>query len=109
MKIVAILLALVCLGLGYGLYRRNTGAAEEADAATKQFQSLSNQVAEVRTRLALAQGTSVDARPGTKSPPPSVCVRSNSSIPPPASRSAFTGPSPHSSNRGRDVVRFYVA
>ena len=57
MKILVIILSLVCAGLAFGLYQRNSGADKQEEAATTQFQSLSNQLAELRTRLALEQGT----------------------------------------------------
>ena len=61
MKVPIILLGLVSAGLAYGLYQRNSSAGMEAGQAVKQFETMSNQVAEVRTRLALEQGTSLQS------------------------------------------------
>ena len=59
MKVPIIILGLVSAGLAYGLYQRNSSAGMEAEQAVKQFETRSNQVAEVRTKLALEQGTSI--------------------------------------------------
>ena len=59
MKVPIIILGLVSAGLAYGLYQRNSSAGMEAEQAVKQFETMSNQVAEVRTKLALEQGTSI--------------------------------------------------
>jgi len=59
MNVPVIILSLVSAGLAYGLYQRNSSASTEAEQAVKQFESMSNQVAEVRTKLALEQGTSL--------------------------------------------------
>ena len=57
MKILVIILGIACAGLAYGLYQSNSSANKQDEAAATHFQSLSNQVAELRTRLALEQGT----------------------------------------------------
>lgn len=59
MKVPIIILGLVSAGLAYGLYQCNSSAGMEAEQAVKQFETMSNQVAEVRTKLALEQGTSI--------------------------------------------------
>ena len=61
MKVPVIILSLVSVGLAYGLYQRNSSAGTETEQAVKQFESMSNQVAEVRTKLALEQGTSIQS------------------------------------------------
>lgn len=52
-KIIAILLALVAAGLGYALYHKGAHSGAQADADAKTIGSLSNQVGELRTKLAL--------------------------------------------------------
>lgn len=52
-KIIAILLALVAAGLGYALYQKGAHSGAQADADAKTIGSLSNQVGELRTKLAL--------------------------------------------------------
>src|SRR5262245_2897830 len=52
-KILAVVLALLCVGLGYGLYKRNASANVQAEADAKANGGLSNQVSELRTKLAL--------------------------------------------------------
>ena len=52
MKTVAIILGLVAAALAFGLYQRNTSANAEAASAVTLHQSLSNQVTELRTKLA---------------------------------------------------------
>ncbi len=61
MKAPIIILGVVSAGLAYGLYQRNSSATAESEQAVKQFETMSNQVAEVRTKLALEQGTSVQS------------------------------------------------
>ena len=61
MKVPIIILSLVSAGLAYGLYQRNSSASTEAEQSVKQFETMSNQVAEVRTKLALEQGTSIQS------------------------------------------------
>ena len=61
MKVPIIIFGLVSVGLAYGLYQRNSSASMEAEQAVKQFETMSNQVAEVRTKLALEQGTSIQS------------------------------------------------
>jgi hypothetical protein len=62
MKAPIIILGLLVLGLGFGYYKRNSSAREEVAVAVKEHQSLSNQVAELRTRLALEQGTGAQSQ-----------------------------------------------
>ncbi|HXG47868.1 MAG TPA: hypothetical protein VNO52_09600 [Methylomirabilota bacterium] len=57
MRPVAIVLGLLCAVLAFALFKRNSTAAARAEADLNSIQSLSNQVAELKTRLALAQGT----------------------------------------------------
>jgi hypothetical protein len=52
-KILAVVLALLCGGMGYGLYKRNASANAQAEADAKANGGLSNQVSELRTKLAL--------------------------------------------------------
>lgn len=52
-KIIAIILALVAAGLSYALYQRGARSGTQADADAKTIGSLSNQVGELRTKLAL--------------------------------------------------------
>ena len=61
MKAPIIILGVVSAGLAYGLYQRNSSATAESEQAVKQFETMSNQVAEVRTKLALEQGTSIQS------------------------------------------------
>ena len=56
MKIVAVILALIAGLTGYALYNSKGAAAQHAEADAKSMASLSNQVNEIRTRLALEQG-----------------------------------------------------
>lgn len=56
MKAPLILLSLVCAGLAFWLYQRSSSANREAAAAETQFKTYSNQVAELSTKLAMAQG-----------------------------------------------------
>lgn len=53
-KILAIVLALFVAGLAFALYKRNATANEQVEADAKTCNSLSNQVTELRTKLALA-------------------------------------------------------
>ncbi|HEY2952513.1 MAG TPA: hypothetical protein VGK40_08025 [Verrucomicrobiae bacterium] len=53
LRTVVIILGLACLGLGWGLYKRHSSAVDEAEAATKALATSSNQVNELRTKLAL--------------------------------------------------------
>ena len=57
MKTVAVLLGLVCAALAYGLYKRGAGADADAAAAVKLQETLTNQVRQLETKLALEQGT----------------------------------------------------
>ncbi len=52
-KVIAIILALVAAGLGYALYQRGAHSGAQADADAKTIGLLSNQVSELRTKLAL--------------------------------------------------------
>ena len=52
-KVIAIILALVAAGLGYALYQKGAHSGAQADADAKTIGSLSNQVSELRTKLAL--------------------------------------------------------
>lgn len=56
MKAPVIILGLICAALAFGLYKRNSSAGAEAEQALKQYETMSNQVAELRTKLALEQG-----------------------------------------------------
>ena len=58
MKAFVIILSLATAGLAFGFYQRNASANAMAASALTVHQSLSNQVAELRTKLALEQGTS---------------------------------------------------
>lgn len=57
MKAPVIILGLICAALAFGLYKRNSSAGAEAEQALKQYETMSNQVSELRTKLALEQGT----------------------------------------------------
>jgi chromosome segregation ATPase len=57
MKAFVIILGVACVGLAFGYYKRHTGAEHDAEAALKQFQTYSNQVMQLETRLAMANGT----------------------------------------------------
>ena len=57
MKAAAIALAVVAALLALALYQRGASATQTLEAVVKDQQSLSNQVAEFRTRLTLAQVT----------------------------------------------------
>lgn len=52
-KILAAVLAIVVAGLGFAQYKRNTSAATQSEADARTIGSLSNQVTELRTKLAL--------------------------------------------------------
>jgi chromosome segregation ATPase len=67
MKALLIILGLACLGLGYGLYQLNSSASKAAETHDTQFQAMSNQVAELRTRLALEQATGAQAQSNLQS------------------------------------------
>ena len=58
MKAVVIILGLACVGLAFGYYNRNTTAAREVEEALKHHHSLSNQVMQLETKLAMVTGTS---------------------------------------------------
>ena len=58
MKAVVIILGLACVALAFGYYNRNTTAAREVEEALKHHHSLSNQVMQLETKLALINGTS---------------------------------------------------
>ncbi len=57
MKTPVIILCVVSAGLGFGWYKSSSGATQQAETMARQNESLSNQVAELRTRLALEHGT----------------------------------------------------
>lgn len=57
MNAPVITLGLLSAALAFGLYQRNSSANAGAEQALKQYETLSNQVVELRTRLALEQGT----------------------------------------------------
>ena len=57
MKILAAILALVAGLIGYALYSSKSASAQQAEADAKSITTLSNQVSELRTKLALEQGT----------------------------------------------------
>jgi hypothetical protein len=67
MKALLIILGLACLGLGYGLYQLKSSASKAAETHDTQFQAMSNQVAELRTRLALEQATGAQAQSNLQS------------------------------------------
>ncbi len=67
MKTVVIILSIVCLGLAVGYYQSTGTAKREAETSAGKWQSLSNQVAEMRTKLAMEQGTSGTARSNLQS------------------------------------------
>jgi chromosome segregation ATPase len=56
MKAFVIILCLLCAGLAYGLYQKNSTAGTEAAAAETQLKAFTNQVDELKTRLAMMQG-----------------------------------------------------
>lgn len=58
MKAVIIILGLACVGLAFGYYNRNATATREVEEALKQHHSLSNQVMQLETKLAMVTGTS---------------------------------------------------
>jgi len=58
MKTVAILLGVICAALAYGLYKRGASADADAAAAVKLQDTLTNQVRQLETKLALEHGTS---------------------------------------------------
>lgn len=58
MKTVVIILSVVCAGLAYGLYKRGAGADTEAAAAIKLQESLTNQIRQLETKLAMEHATS---------------------------------------------------
>jgi regulator of replication initiation timing len=58
MKAVVFILGLACVGLAFGYYNRNTTAAREVEEALKHHHSLSNQVMQLETKLAMVTGTS---------------------------------------------------
>src|SRR6266540_7057703 len=62
MKPFVIMLGLSCAGLAFGLYKSQTGATHELEEAVKLSQTFSNQVAELRTKLALEQATAIDTQ-----------------------------------------------
>src|SRR6266540_3356392 len=62
MKPFVIMLGLTCAGLAFGLYKSQTGATHELEEAVKLSQTFSNQVAELRTKLALEQATAIDTQ-----------------------------------------------
>ena len=61
MKAVAIVALLVAAGLGVVLFKTRASTAKTEEAAAAQFQASSNQLAELRTKLALEQGTATQA------------------------------------------------
>lgn len=56
MKIVAVLLGLGLAATGFLFYKSKESAAQQADTDAKTIATLSNQVSEVRTRLAMETG-----------------------------------------------------
>jgi len=62
MKPFTIILVVLCAVLGFGWYKSGSGASQQADATAKQYETLSNQVAELRTKLALEQGTALQVQ-----------------------------------------------
>lgn len=61
-KVIAIILFLVVVALGFALNKRGAGAAAQADTDAKSIVTFSNQVAEFRTKLALEQSNVEVAR-----------------------------------------------
>ena len=61
MKAVAIVALLVAAGLGVVLFKTRASTAKTEETAAAQFQASSNQLAELRTKLALEQGTATQA------------------------------------------------
>lgn len=56
-KMVAIILAVALAGTAFSLYNGKQASAAQAEADAKTITTFSNQVTELRTRLALEQGT----------------------------------------------------
>ena len=56
-KILAAILAVVAGLIGYALYSSKSASAQKAEVDAKSITTLSNQVSELRTKLALEQGT----------------------------------------------------
>ncbi len=54
-KILPIILLVLVLGLGFALFKRNGSANEQAESDARSIASISNQVSELRTKLALEQ------------------------------------------------------
>ena len=61
MKTAAIVLALIAAGLAAALYKANTASEQSTTAAETRQTTLSNQVAELRTKLALEQGSAAQS------------------------------------------------
>ena len=57
MKSAVIFLAVLCGLLGFVIYKRGDSANKQIEALTKDQQTLSNQVMEAKTRLAMSEGT----------------------------------------------------
>jgi hypothetical protein len=55
-KVLAAVLVVAVVGLAFALYKRNASAGEQSAADAKLMHSLSNQVAELSTKLALERG-----------------------------------------------------
>ncbi|HKX60287.1 MAG TPA: hypothetical protein VJS65_00565 [Verrucomicrobiae bacterium] len=62
MKAYVIILAALCVLLGYVIYKRNDSANKQIGAITKDQLSLSNQVKEVTTKLMMSEGTANTTR-----------------------------------------------
>jgi len=62
MKAPVIVLGALCVILGFVIYKRGESASSEIEGLAKDRQSLSNQVMEFKTRLALSEGTANHTR-----------------------------------------------
>lgn len=61
MKTATIALGVLCAALAVALIQRGASANRQIETLVKDQQSLSNQIAEIRTRMALAQVTSTES------------------------------------------------
>src|ERR1041384_4023764 len=67
LKTAVIILSVICVGLAVGFYKIRNSASEQAEAAVKVRGSLSNEVAVLRTKLALEHSTSALAQSNLQS------------------------------------------
>ena len=67
MKALVIVLSLVCAGLAYGLFQRNSSAGRQATAAETLLTTLSNKVSELETKVVMTQAEAAHAQSNLQS------------------------------------------